>query len=256
MKLIIATVTISFAWPFLNTSAYAQASGGGGAGAGAAGGGASGAVITGGRSAAIGAPVGAPVAAPTSSLGIPAGAPGVTTTPGVNAPISSTAVPGTVTPIGPINPGGITATPPQTVGRTFDRATISGGPLDSRIDPNANQPTFRFPPASTPAQDVVTNTPGAGVTGAFPGSPVSVGNTVGTNFGRRLTSVPPEPVAVNLPPGARVVTNAFGVSEAIVPGPAIVPTDAAGRGPTFESATTRSAPAPQRSAPPRNTPIR
>lgn len=259
MKLIFATVTISCALPILNPTGFAQASGGaGGAGAGAASAASSGAIITGGRSAAIGAgaPVGAPVATPTSPTGSLAGTPGVAAAPSVNAPINSTAVPGTVTPIGPINPGGITATPPQTVGRTFDRSTIGGGPLDSTIDPNANQPTFRFPPASTPAQDVVTNSFGSAGTGTFPGSPVAVGNTVGTNFGGRVTSVPPEPVAVNLPPGARVVTNGFGVSEAIVPGPTIVATNAAGRGPTFESATTRSAPVPQRSAPPRNTPIR
>jgi len=67
--------------------------------------------------------------------------------------------------------------------------------------------------------------------------------------------VPREAVAVNLPPGARVVTNAFGVSEAIVPGPVIVATNSVGRGPTFESSTARSLPEGQRVAPPQNVQI-
>jgi hypothetical protein len=139
------------------------------------------------------------------------------------------------------------------VGRTFQRTTIGGGPTDAIIDPAANQPVFQFPPASTPAAPgVATNTPTlSGNT--FPGGPVSVGNTVGTNFSRgTITPFPREPVAVNLPPGARIVTNAFGVSEAVVPGPVIVPTNSVGRGPTFESASDRTREVPQRSLPPRN----
>jgi hypothetical protein len=61
---------------------------------------------------------------------------------------------------------------------------------------------------------------------------------------------------VNLPPGARVVTNFSGVPEAVVPPPAIISTNSVGRGPAFESSSSRAVEVPQRSAPPRNPPIR
>ncbi|MGZ8901465.1 MAG: hypothetical protein ACXW3Z_15345 [Limisphaerales bacterium] len=185
--------------------------------------------------------------------------------------------PGTSTPVGTINPGGITAAPLQNVGRTFDRATIGGGPTETIIDPAATQPTFRFPPASTLPQGVVTN---SGVGGQFDsglpasksvaGNPVGVGNApvsagntvVGGNFGS--VRVPSEPVVINLPPGTRIRTNAFGVAELGTPTvgvavPTIIPTNSVGRGPTFDSSRARSLEGTREpirpTAPPRSAPI-
>lgn len=234
MNVIVATLTISCALPLLTSPTFAQASAGGGATG-----------VSGGAAGAGGA------VSPSGNL---AGSANARVGTALSTPAGASTAPSTVTPIGPINPGGISATPPGTVGRTFDRTTIGGAPIDTVTDPVGPQPVFRFPPGSAPGQDVVTNTPGLGAASTtFPGAPVGVGNTVGTNFARGLTNaVPREPVAINLPPGARVVTNVFGVSEAIVPPPVIIPTNAVGRGPTFESASDRAREVPQRTLPPRN----
>ena len=264
MKVFIATVSVSLALPGLAVSNLnAQAAAGGGAAAG-------GASVRGSATAsgATAAPTGR--TAPSGVLAGQAATPGTT----LSSPASGQLVTGgqTIapgTPQGTLNPGQISAAPPNIVGRTFDRIPIVGAPTDTVIDPSRTQPTFRFPPQSTLPQSVVTNT---GVGGQFdsglpdaavfpPGNPVRVGNTVGTNFGR-VFAVSPDPVAVELPPGARIVTNAFGVPEVgvapvVVPAPAIVPADT-GRGPTFESSSSRSSTqpqVPQRSATPRNAPI-
>jgi hypothetical protein len=278
MKVILATVTISLALPGLDlsTTTFAQ-------GSGAAGGARGGATVGG----SVGTARGSSIA--TGAIGSPTGriAPvGVTAGQSVVQPGASVATPGagqiatpgTATPIGPINPGGISATPPQTVGRTFERATIGGGPTDTIIDPAATQPTFRFPPASTLRQPFFTN---GGVGGPFdsglPASssvagnpvsvgnvPVTVGNTVGGNFSSVPVRVPPEPVAINLPPGTRITTNAFGAAVLGTPPvqavtPTIIPTNSVGRGPTFESSTARSSGVTREpirpTAPPRSAPI-
>ncbi len=265
MKVFIATVSMSLALPglaVLDSNAQAAARGGGAAAGGAA---------VRGSATASGA-----TAAPTGRIAPSGAIAGQAATPGsgLSSPASGQLVTGgqTIapgTPGGTLNPGQISATPPNINGRTFDRVPIVGAPTDTVVDPSRPQPTFRFPPDSTLPQSVVTNT---GVGGQFdsglpdaavfpPGSPVRVGNTVGTNFGRAL-GVASEPVVVNLPPGARIVTNAFGVPEVgvapvVVAPPAIVPADT-GRGPTFESSSSRSSTqpqVPQRSAPPRSAPI-
>jgi hypothetical protein len=248
MKVLLATVSISCALPLLPLSSHAQ--GAGGPGAGAAGGSVGGSAGAVGGTAVGGTSIESSSGA-VSPSGNLAGSANSRVGTSLSTPAGVTPGASTVTPNGPINPGGISATPPGAVGRTFDRQTIGGAPAQTVVDPNRNQPVFRFPPSSTPAQDLVTNTPTlSGNT--FPGGPVGVGNTVGTNFPARTTAPVREPVAVNLPPGARVVTNGFGVSEAIVPGPVIVPTNSVGRGPTFESASERTREVPQRSLPPRN----
>lgn len=275
MKAILATMTIC-ALPALSLAAYAQARGGGGSAAGA------------GSVGSVGRPVGVPggtVSVPGGTVGVPggtvsaasgstvvsptgnlAGRPGIQPGTALSAPAGGpVTTPSTITPIGPLNPGGLSGLPPQTVGRTFDRSTIGGAPLDTITDPAGPQPVFGFPPASSLPQSVVTNTVVGGTLGLGlpdfrtfpPGVPVGVGNTVGRSFDVvNPAAVPREPVAVNLPPGARVVTNTFGVAEAIVPAPSIISTNAVGRGPTFESSSARQLPVPQRTAPPRNPPIR
>lgn len=261
MKVIIATVTISSALAALEfTPAFSQARGGGAAA------GASGAATSAGAAGVSGAgtarAAGATGGSPTGNLagrpGVPSALPGST----LNAPAGGAiATPGTATPIGPIS-SGVSAAPPAAVGRTFDRATIGGGPTDTIIDPASRQPVFRFPPASTLPQAVVTNTGGgapfdSGLPDARtfpPGNPVGVGNTVGTNFGTIFTNAARQPIAVDLPPGAILITNRFGVTEAVVPPPVVVPVvpNSVGRGPTFESSSARTRQVPQRSAPPRN----
>jgi hypothetical protein len=68
---------------------------------------------------------------------------------------------------------------------------------------------------------------------------VGVNNTVGANFGGVFdNSVAREPVAINLPPGARIVTNVVGVPEVVVPPPAIVGTNI-GRAPSVQRGTNR-----------------
>jgi hypothetical protein len=218
MKAILGTLAISVLFPM---SLSAQVGSGGGAAGSAAG--SSVGAVSGARSAGV---AGTGAISPTGALAgqTPAGA-GTVATP-AGTPVGT---PGTAAPIGPINPGGISARPPAVSGRTFDRSTIGGGPTDAIVDPTGVQPTFRFPPASTLPTPVVTNT----VTGAdgfpaptFPSGPVGVNNTVGTNFGAVLSgTVPREPVAINLPPGTRVVTNAFGVSEVVAPPPVAVGTN-------------------------------
>jgi hypothetical protein len=271
MKVILAIVSISLALPGLAVSnSFAQAAAGGGGGA-AGGAGAGGAGIRGSATAsgATAAPTGR--IAPTGVLAGQAATPG---TAALSSPAAGQLVTGgqTIAPgtsQGTLNPGQLSATPPNINGRTFDRVPIVGAPTDTVIDPSRAQPTFQFPPESTLPQSVVTNT---GVGGQFdsglpdaaifpPGEPVRVGNTVGANFGSTL-GVAPEPVVVDLPPGARITTNAFGVPEVgvapvVVAPPAIVPADT-GRGPTFESSSSRSSTQPQvprQSAPPRNAPI-
>lgn len=262
MKRILATVTISLALPGLDlsTTTFAQASGGA---AGGAAGGSAGA--TRGASTASGT-----IAGPTGRV-----APG-----GVTA--GQTAIqPGASLTTQPsiINPGGISATPPQTVGRTFERTTTIGGtPADTIIDPVAPQPTF--PSASTLPQPILPNS-GVGTisaNGSVAGNPVSVGNApvtvgntpvrvgniVGANVGTAAVRVPPETVAINLPPGARITTNAFGAAVVGTPPvgavtPTIVPTNSVGRGPVFDSSTARSSGATREpirpNAVPRNAPI-
>jgi len=212
---------------------------------------ATGGAAAGGSSAAAGARstgvAGSGAVSPTGSLaGQRPATPGTVVTPTTPAPIGT---PGTAVPVGPINPGGITAQPPPVAGQTFDRSTIAGPPSDAIVNPAGNQPTFRFPPASTLPQPTLPNT-GTGAGGfpeaaAFPPGPVGVNNTVGANFGARLTNAAPrEPVAVNLPPGARVVTNAGGVPEIVVPPPAIVGTNIGGA-PGIQSGTNRSVVVPR-----------
>ena len=260
MKVIIATVTISSALVALQfTPAFAQARGGGAAA------GASGAAAAGGSGTAAVSAGGAAKATAGSPTGNLAGRPGVPSAlqgPALNAPAGAAiATPGTATPAGRITPGS-TAVPPAATGRTFDRATIGGGPTETIVDPNSRQPVFRFPPASTLPQPVLPNL-GVGAAGEQlgsglpdsrtfpPGLPVGVANTVGTNFGRVFTNTARQPVVVDLPPGAVLTTNRFGVTEALVPPPVVVP-NSVGRGPTFESSSARRLEAPQRTAPPRN----
>ena len=250
MKVLLTAVSISLALPVF-TPAFAQAARGG-AGAGAAG-------------SATARSAGASTVSPTGNL---SGRAGFAAGPALSAPAGGNiATPGTATPVGPNS--GISATPPAVNGRTFDRATIGGGPTDTIVDPNARQPVFRFPPASTLPQGAVTNTgvgnPGFPDATTFPpGNPVRVGNTVGANFGAVLTNTAPrEAVAVDLPPGARLTTNRFGVTiagvptapEAVVAPPVVVPTNSVGNFRGIQTGTDRIvAPrqVPQRSAPPRN----
>jgi hypothetical protein len=230
MKAILGTLAVSISLP-LSLSAQVS-SGGAGTAAGASG---SSSIAAGAaRSAGV---AGSGAISPTGSLAgqTPTGTGAGTVTTPSGTPI---ATPGTAAPVGPINPGGIAGRPPASVGRTFDRPIIGGGPTDVIVDPAATQPTFRFPPSSTLPTPVVTNTVTSGAGGfpesTFPSGPVGVNNTVGTNFGRVLTSAAPrEPVAINLPPGTRIVTNAFGVSEVVAPPPVLVPTNV-GRSPTLE----------------------
>ena len=224
MNVVLATVSVSVALFSVQFSpAFGQARGGGSAGSGS-------------------------IAGPSLNAGAPATAAAAPSTgAGASAAVGT---PGTGTPIGTVNPGGITATPPQVAGRTFERSTISGGPTDTIIDPAAPQPTFRFPPSSTLSQPIVTNfgvgqfppgfPPSASVAG---NAPVTVGNTVGTNMSGVFPIRPVEPVAINLPPGARITTNAFGVPEIGLP-PVSVPivTNAVGSSPGVQSSTVRVAP--------------
>jgi len=214
MNVVLATVTVSVALSSVQFSpAFGQARGGGAGSAGAI---------------APSAPVRGGTAPAGTSIGTPV----------------------TGTPVGPVNPGGITATPPQVAGRTFERSTIGGGPTDTIVDPAAPQSTFRFPPSSTLQQPIVTNFGVAQFPPGFPPSasvagnaPVTVGNTVGTNLSGALPVRPVEPVAINLPPGARITTNAFGVPELGFP-PVSVPivTNAVGSSPGVQSSTVRVAP--------------
>ena len=266
MKLFIATLSVSMVLPGIALSNYGQAAAGGGAAAGGAG-------IRGSATAsgATAAPTGrvAPAGVPTAQA---ATAGSTFNSPAAGGQLvtgGQTIAPGTATPAGTLNPGQISASPPHIVGRTFDRVPLVGAPTDTVIDPAAPQPTFRFPPPSTLPQSVVTNT---GIGGQFDsglpeaalfprGNPVGVGNTVGTNFGG-IRAVAPEPVVINLPPGARITTNSFGVAEVgTAPAPVVTPTivpvpENTGRGPTFDSSSSRSSTQPiQPSAPPRNAPI-
>lgn len=242
MKAIIATITLSLSLPIA-----AQVSGGGAAGAGAGGGaGASGAGVgsaggTGVRGGVVGiggAPVGPSGAAGpitgTSPTGALAGQQPGPNTSAVNPAGNPIGNPSLSGPRGTFGPGGSLAIPSQSSGQTFDRPFTGAAPAGT------------FPPPTTPAGtptstfDPVTGLPNArgggsaGIgfppAGTFPGAPVGVANSVGTNFGGLTpTSVPREPVAVNLPPGARVVPNPVtGVPEAIVPAPDIVATNAGG----------------------------
>ena len=200
-------------------------SAGAGAGAGAAG--ASGSATVGAaRSAGV---AGSGAVSPTGVLSGQGATGGTVTTPS-GTPI---ATPGTVNPIGPVNPGGLRGIAPQTAGRTFDRSIIGGGPLNTAIDPAEAQPTFRFPPASTLPGPAVTLTNSTGLPDfrSFPpGRPVGVGNIVGTNAGAlSARTVPGEPVAVDLPPGAVVSTNVVGVPEVVVPPPSLINTNVGGR---------------------------
>ena len=286
MKLFLATVTISLALPGLELSrtAFAQAAGGAGGGAG---GGRGGAAVGGAIGTARGASTASgSIAGPTGRVapaGVPAGQtaiqPGASVSP---ANAGQIATPGTATPLGTLNPGGISATPPANVGRTFDRTQIGGAPTDTIIDPAVTQPTFRFPPASTLGEPVVPGGVVGDVNSSLPTSiagnpvsagnaavtvgnaPVTVGNTVGAGVGSVPVRVPAEPVAINLPPGARIVTTPSGVAEIGTPTvgvvvPTIVPTNSAGRGPTFDSSTARSSGAARQpirpTAPPRSAPI-
>jgi len=241
MKVVLATVSVSMALSAVHFSpALAQARGGVASSSGASASGGAG-------SAAAGRAAIAP-AAPVSSSAATVGAPGGT--------VTGTAVgtPGTGTPVGPVNPGGITATPPQVAGRTFERTTIGGAPTDAIVDPAAPQPTFRFPPSSTLQEPIRTN---FGI-GQFPpvtlggNAPVTVGNTVvGANSQGGANIRPVEPVAINLPPGARMTTNSSGVREIGFP-PVTVPvtTNAVGSSPGVQSSTVRVAPVtPQPNAP-------
>ena len=274
MKFLIATVSVSLVLPCIPLSNYGQAAGGGSAaGGGVASRGAGGVTSRGSAVIRGSATASGATAAPTGRIA-PAGVPqasiaGRT----LSSPATGQLVTGghTIAPsaaAGPVNPGQITAVPPYVVGRTFDRVPIVGAPTDTVIDPAAPQPTFRFPPASTLPQSVVENTgiggqfdSGLPEAATFPrGNPVGVGNTVGIDFGN-VQAVAPEPVVINLPPGARIVRNASGVAEVGVAPvaavtPTIVPNTGTGLGPTFESSSSRSSTQPVQPSPaPRNAPI-
>ncbi|HEX7858692.1 MAG TPA: hypothetical protein VF773_00030 [Verrucomicrobiae bacterium] len=249
MNVIITTVACSCALAGFD-STFAQARGGGAVSAGPGVG----------ASAGVGSSAVSGSTAPSGNLARGAQASGTITPSGTLGNVG-TGVTGSSTPVGPLNPGGITGIPPQTAGRTFDRSIIGGAPTDTVVDPANPQAPFRFPPTSRTLQPYATQndlveptaTPD---TGAF--APVTVGNTVGTNFGGALTTRTPEPVAINLPPGARIATNIAGVPEIVVPAPGVVTasgsvatngvvpppsliaTNAVGRGPTFESSAGRS----------------
>lgn len=291
MKLFLATVTISLALPGLELSrtTFAQAAAGaggaaGGAGVGAAAGGRGGGAIGAARGASTAS---GSIAGPTGRVapaGVPAAQSAIQPGASISTPNSGqVATPATGTPVGTLNPGGITASPPQTAGRTFDRSTIGGAPTQTIIDPNTTQPTFRFPPATTLPQPVVPGGVAGDVNSSLPTSvagnpvsvgnapiavgnaPVTVGNTVGAaNVGTLPVRVPTEPVAIDLPPGARITRDAFGVAEIGTPTvgvavPTIVPTNSVGRGPTFDSSAARSSSATREpirpTAPPRSAPI-
>jgi hypothetical protein len=233
MKVVFATVAFSLAASVVQFSpAFGQARGGGGAagGAGSAGGGR--AAIT------PSAPVNA---GPVSAGGI--------TGPQSAGPAGTTiGTPATGAPYGPINPGGITATPSQVAGRTFERTTIGGAPLETVVDPAGPQPTFRFPPASELQQPIRTNFGLAQFPEGFPpvaavgNAPVSAGNTAGGNFpGANIRPV--EPVAINLPPGARITTNFAGVPQIGFPRVNVpLTTNAVGSSPRVQSSTERVGP--------------
>jgi hypothetical protein len=198
-----------------------------------------------------GARGGAVGSAPITARAVTAGAPAATTAAPASGAGAAIGTPGTGTPVGPINPGGITATPPQAVGRTFDRSTIGGGPADTVVNPVAAQPTFRFPPESTLRQPIVTNLSvnrfdsGLPPVSAAGNAPVTAGNTVGSGSSIISTGIRPvEPVAINLPPGARITTNAVGAQEIGFP-PVNVPitaTNSVGSSPGVQSSTVRVAP--------------
>jgi hypothetical protein len=268
MRGIIATVTISLALPLLDHVTFAQAISRGSAARGTAAIGTTGrATVTSGRTTQT--------VAPGPALSIPAG---------------SGVVPGSTTTVGPVNAGGITATPPGTVGRTFERGTITDltAPGTTSLTPSVNESTFGFAPAGTQGGTATTSglldSRGPQTT-TFPSGDLSqgvtatAGNTV--NFG---SIVPAEPVSITLPLGARLIRNSEGVSEAVVPAPVpvltpttpvitaatpvIVPTpiisptipvlapNSVGRSPAFQSASQSAPPVPQPSTPPRSTPIR
>lgn len=281
MKFIISAVAVSCVVGALSYSAHAQARGGGGGGASVgsgAGVGTSGGIGSARASAGVGSSAASGVSGnlatgsqtPGTALATPAG--GTITQQGTLGNVAPGSI--TTTPVGPLNPGGISGIPLQTVGRTFDRSIIGGAPINTAVDP-ANPQPFRFPPASETLQPFSTQNdlvnPNTGIPNPAAFAPVTVGNTVGTNFGRTLTTRTPEPVAVNLPPGARVVTNISGVPEIVVPAPGVVtaagsfatngvvppaqiiPSQNVGRGPTFESANARAVEPGQRIAPPRRT---
>src|SRR5688572_119968 len=105
MKMILATLAISCALPVLTFPTYGQASGGTGT-AGSAGAAGSGRA--------------------TSPSGNLAGSANARVGTALSTPAGASTSPSAVTPIGPINPGGLSATPPSAVGRTFERTTIGG----------------------------------------------------------------------------------------------------------------------------------
>jgi hypothetical protein len=248
MKVILGTLAVSMALPIALSAQVAS----GGAAASAAGAGAGGSV--GARSTGV---AGASAVSPTGALaGQTPTAPGASATATATTPSGTPiATPGSAAPVGPINPGGISAQPPQTAGRTFGRPIIGGGPTDTIVDPAGVQPVFRFPPSSTLPTSILTNTAtgAGGAASTFPPGPVGVNNTVGTNFGRVLTNrAAREPVAINLPPGTRIVTNPNGVPEVVAPPPALVPTNV-GRSPTLERGVDRGVVVP-RVVPPQEVP--
>ena len=223
MKAILGTLAVSIALPITLSAQVASGSAAAGSSVGAA-------ANAGGAGVA-----GTGAISPTGSLaGQTPATPATVTTP--SRPLIGT--PGTAVPVGPLNPGGITGRPPEAAGRTFDRSTIGGGPTDPIVNPAGPQPTFRFPPASTLTVPTLTNTAAGGFPrSTFPSGPVGVNNTVGTNFGG-VTAVPREPVAINLPPGARIVTNVVGVREVVVPPPSVVGTNI-GSAPGVQRGTNR-----------------
>ena len=222
MKAILGTIAVTLALPIATSAQVASGGAAAGSSVGTAG-------------AARGAGVaGAGAVSPTGSLAGQTPTATTPATPPIGTPIGT---PGTAVPVGPLNPGGISAQPPQTVGRTFDRSTIAGGPTDTILDPAGPQPIFRFPPSSTLTTPTLTNTLRGFPPSSFPSAPIGVNNTVGTNFGG-ATAVPREPVAINLPPGSRIMTNTVGTREVVVPPGSIVGTNV-GRAPSVQQGTNR-----------------
>ena len=280
MKVIVSAVAVSCAIAGFDYSVLAQARGGGAGGASGARGGSISVGPGVGASAGVGSSAvsGSTAVRPSGSLATGSQTVGTA----LSTPVGGTITPqGTLgnigpstagaTPVGPLNPGGITGIPPQTAGRTFDRSIIGGAPVATSVDPANPQPPFRFPPASQTLQPFATQNDlvdRSGIPNGAAFAPVTVGNTVGADFGRTLTTRTPEPIAINLPPGARVVTNVAGVPEIVVPTPGVatsggsvatngvvpppqlIPNPAVGRGPTFESSSSRVLEPGQRIAPP------
>lgn len=186
-----------------------------------------------------------PIAAQTAS-GTAAARSGFSSGPAGAGTFSGTAGAGTATAPAGVGAAGALGQPPAgssaigapsaAAGRTFSRPVLGAPPTTRGLDPAGNVMTPGFPPPGGTISPIVTNTGIGGFAGdtftppearTFPnGAPPFAGNTVGTNFVAPGTNFPPRrALSVNLPPGAAVQTNGFGVPEAVVPPPALIPSE-------------------------------